>query len=462
MFFKINGINNIEESNDFLINFSENLREVFGKCAWAYFPSKNGPKKEVTLGKIKLNSYYNGEDTFIIFKISYIEKGIIHGIILERYIESVEIETSDFDTKKMRVAKFDNDTIDKIKQCIAASLNDDLSEYTCRFFIKSKAPFGKLEGMHFKIYPMSCEVENYEISCFEVQGKALTELNFKKKVEKKIKYICDIISIDVNLPVIRHIDELKQKIKESTVSNYFRKTNYLEGVSLNQGYVVISPETLKLINFIISPQFPIDDFSHLNKEIAQYIKGGAHFNRALVHDSHIEDKLNYMTVKSLIPGLQVINTVFNGINVNTEEHQLLIYNKNEVFNVTQEYEREISLSFYLSSLEVVSDISNETGTPCNVCGQKKFSIKRRVVSFIDNYLGQDIAKAFSATYDVRSKFLHTGKKNSDSITNRVIPQLSASSVNGTTLHENGLTPNMIKEFTGFALREHLIKIEKNI
>jgi hypothetical protein len=233
-------------------------------------------------------------------------------------------------------------------------------------------------------------------------------------------------------------------------------------VSLHKGYVVISPETLKLINFIISPQFPIDDFSHLNKEIAQYIKGGAHFNRALVHDSHIEDKLNYITVESLIPGLQVINTVFNGINVNTEEHQLLIYNKNEVFNVTQEYEREISLSFYLSSLEVVSDISNEKGTTCNVCGQKKFSIKRRVVSFIGNYLGQDIVKAFSDTYDVRSKFLHTGKKNSDSITNRVIPQLSASSVNGTTLHENGLTPNMIKEFTGFALREHFINIEKNI
>jgi hypothetical protein len=223
MFFKINGINNIEESNDFLINFSENLREVFGKCSWAYFPSKNGPKKEVTLGKIKLNSYYNGEDTFIIFKISYIEKGVIHGIILERYVESVEIETSDFDTKKMKAAKFDKNTIDKIEKCITASLNDDLSEYTYHFFIKSKAPFGKLEDRHFKIYPISCEVENYEISCFEVQGKALTELTFKKKVEKKLKYICDIISIDVNLPVIRHIDELKPKIKESTVSNYFRK-----------------------------------------------------------------------------------------------------------------------------------------------------------------------------------------------------------------------------------------------
>ena len=56
MFFKIEGINNIEESNDFLINFSEKLREVFGKCSWAYFPAKNGPKQEITLGKIKINS----------------------------------------------------------------------------------------------------------------------------------------------------------------------------------------------------------------------------------------------------------------------------------------------------------------------------------------------------------------------------------------------------------------------
>lgn len=462
MFFKIEGINNIEESNDFLINFSEKLREVFGKCSWAYFPAKNGPKQEITLGKIKINSYYSGVDTFIIFKIRYLKKGVINEIVLERYIESTEIEINSFDTEKMKVAEFDKDTINKIERCIAAAINDEASEYTYKFLIKSIAPFGKLEDKHFKIYPMSCKVENYEISCFEVQGKAITELAFQKKIEKKLKYICDVISIDVNLPVIRYIDESNQEINESTTTNYFRTKNYLEGVSLHKGYVVISPQTLKLINFIISPQFPIDDFSRLNKEISQYVKGGAHYNRALVHDSHIEDKINYLEVKSLLPGLQVRNTIFNGINVNNEEQQLLIYNKSEVFNTTQEYEREISLSFYLSAIEVVSDSNNEKGTTCYECGQKQFSIKKRVVSFIERYLDHDIAKAFSNTYDVRSQFLHTGKKNSDNITTRVIPQLSPNSVNGTSLHENGLTPNMIKEFTGFALREHLISIEKNI
>lgn len=459
MYFEIDGIKSIGDSNDFIVNFCEKLKEVFGKCSWAYFPSKNGPKREITLGKIKINSYFYGEDTFLIFKVSYKQKGVIDKIGLERYIENNELEISNFDIDKMEVAKFDEETLKKIEGCISEALSKNVNEFVINYSIRSLAPMGEIQSNKFNLYPTSTKIGNYYISCFKVRGQALTELAFKKKVEKKLKYIIDVISMDINLPVLLYIDETNQKKSEVNNKNIFRENNYLEGVSLHEGFVIISEETLKLINYILSPDFPIDDIENLDKEIAQYLKGGAHFNRALVHDGHIEELYKHVKGKSLVPGLQLNNFIFNGVNVNNSSEQLVIYDTKELFNITQEYESEISLSFYLSAIEVVSDYKEEEEINCNECGQKKYGIKRRVINFIKNYLNDEIALAFSKTYDVRSKFLHAGKKNSTgNVIDRVIPQLSTSSLNGTTMHENGLNSNMIKEFTGFVFREHLKNI----
>ncbi len=116
---------------------------------------------------------------------------------------------------------------------------------------------------------------------------------------------------------------------------------------------------------------------------------------------------------------------------------------------------EIASVLYISALEVASSIDIEEPKNCSQCGQKLYSIGRRVVDMLEKYLNVHLGKEFKGYYGKRSKYLHSGELLFNySYIGTTIPQLDPSDPTGCKVH-SGIPLLNLREYTSFCLRKVL-------
>jgi hypothetical protein len=106
--------------------------------------------------------------------------------------------------------------------------------------------------------------------------------------------------------------------------------------------------------------------------------------------------------------------------------KLWLVNPSPVENIT-----ELSSVLYVSALEVATELYPLENSTCKECGQKKYSIRKRVKELTRMHLNEYIEGFIDNYYSARSKYLHVGVLSSDaSYVGASIPQLDPTSDNG--------------------------------
>lgn len=114
---------------------------------------------------------------------------------------------------------------------------------------------------------------------------------------------------------------------------------------------------------------------------------------------------------------------------------------------------ELSITLYLSALEVISASAAEPATPCKSCGQPVYSISRRVAAYVLKREGKAVEEVIKRMYARRSKYLHGGVLFSTrSYGGTTLPQLDSCDETG-CLHSTPLVPILnVREWTSHMLR----------
>lgn len=438
----------INDSNAFLINLTYLLANEFKSCAWGYFPSKDGPENIITLGKLDLGI----ENSLIkvIVKVEYIKKGIINKIIIQLFKDS-DLPITNFEDIEQKFITDQNIEF-RIKKSINKVINySEMKEFTVKKYFESVCPFGYIKRDKYTILNIK---DNLNV--IEIKGKALSGEALEDLLQIKVKKIFDLIAVDTNSFIIQKFGEninIKD-LDDPKITANVRLKNFLEGYSVYNNEIILSEKAILLIDALLDQKTTIiNDKNTL--EISKFLDGCNHINRALKYGANIDNVYSYLQVRSAIPGLEVNLSLFG---IDPELECIEIYNKEELNNVSEIFEDEVEISFYLSGIEVISDLSSDVKV-CNSCGQKVYSIKKRVLETVSKYTDNPkLEKLFGDSYDLRSSFLHSGKQTFKNTFNKIIPQLDSGSQTGTSLHLKGLPRGNIKEYSCYILREHLISI----
>ena len=92
---------------------------------------------------------------------------------------------------------------------------------------------------------------------------------------------------------------------------------------------------------------------------------------------------------------------------------------------------ELSSVLYVSAIEVVTQLYPAENSICSNCGQKNYSIRKRVKELTRTHINEFIEESIDNYYDIRSKYLHVGiLSSSTGLIGAAIPQLDPSSESG--------------------------------
>lgn len=109
---------------------------------------------------------------------------------------------------------------------------------------------------------------------------------------------------------------------------------------------------------------------------------------------------------------------------------------------------------YMSALEVIS-LSDFEPTRCELCGQLRYSISRRVIDFVSSVFPY-YAEQIKRFYKERSKYVHCGALLSNqSYAGRSIPLMSRMSESGILVQHSFIDP-LLKEVVRECIRSHEI------
>lgn len=108
---------------------------------------------------------------------------------------------------------------------------------------------------------------------------------------------------------------------------------------------------------------------------------------------------------------------------------------------------------YVSALEACTELLGSNVSSCSSCGQKIFSIRRRVLDLVKMYHPDHIVKFFDNYYASRSKYLHTGRASSvNSYYGTSIPLLDPNSESG-CVQQVTMLPINLRDFISYIFRQ---------
>lgn len=113
---------------------------------------------------------------------------------------------------------------------------------------------------------------------------------------------------------------------------------------------------------------------------------------------------------------------------------------------------EIIITYFMSCVEVLTEIDFKMGNNCECCGQSIYSIRKRVLTLIESYSNENLKKIFDGYYVDRSKYLHSGIRNERYYGGISLPQISDSTKSGCKSYPVSFNINLI-EWTGYIVRK---------
>lgn len=398
-------IEDIRESNEFLKRLWCSLEQEFGECAWLYIPIKNGQNNTINFGFVDLRINLPLE-----VSINYIKKGSIEKLVFKTQ-----------DEKPL------NDVIvDRISNCVKKALKEQVEKnvYTIEVAIRSYNKLLPYIGDNFSINPsesIGVSILQFSIEAYDVKQAHL-------EIVEKMDVLIDLLAVDTNQIFthrIRNNDSPTYKKEPIENINHFVEGN-LEDRDKNRfieieggKYLLLSDVTFKQINRLLDKMYITNS----------------------------EEQKIYLSSKHFHTGLKMYeNYIYKGM---SKEGPTLEGNSFE----------EIALTSYLSALEVIS-ANDQKIQKCKECNQPVYSIKRRVVTKVEEKFPHgSIKNSLSDYYDVRSKFLHAGHGIIQmERTGYTIPQLSLEDKTGCKRNFSNIDINLVNYAVRCILIDELVEI----
>lgn len=433
-FFSLNvGTTELDKSNDFLNSLWRefNLKLAPGgldRCPWAYLPQKS-------INKTTSISYFGSMRTklgIIHIAISYKIKGSIDNIhFFSESLDIMESKNKGIFKSIVREAKY--------------NINMKF-EYTVRCKL-----IGKYESTQFKlilnnyISPFFYIFVDNDISYIEFTIYAYELLDAYKNANIKLKLLVNFLAVETNI-YFEYCDidiflKADNGGKENiNASNIYQEDIYLSDLNCEdnkfidfypsyKGKVILSKNAVEFINKIISNK-------EENNELNIFLNSCYHFRQGLNKEYSLETKPYEITVETVVKLSSINQTETEGI-------------------------IDGALTYYLSAIETATLI-NYKPQKCQLCGQLKFQINKRVYEFINVYLCSTHGDIFKKIYNLRSKYLHTGESYTSYFNTHVRPEIDCRTGTGCvdwgfiTLNIKGeiigVDITNIREWTSYSLR----------
>lgn len=425
------GTVNLEESNLFLnslwreCNLELSPKEL-DRCPWAYFP------KKITTKKYNI-SYFGSMRTkigIIHVAISYKIKGRIDN--LHFFSENVDLYSNKALFKSI-IRKAKKNINVKFKYLVKCRL---VGKYESTGYILSLNDYST---DFFRTY-----VED-GVSYIEFVLDAQDLLDGYKNANIKLKLITNFLAVETNIYFkysnINIIEKENDEIEKNIyVNNIYQEDIHIDDldcegdkfvdfyVSINQK-VLLSKKGIGFIDKIISNNKEVDDLNI-------FLNSCYHFRQGLEREYDL-DTQNYEIYSDCIIKVSNINQTEVGCRIDG------------------------ALTHYLSAIETVTLINYEP-QKCQICGQLKFKINKRVYDFINTYVSENHGDIFKKLYNLRSKYLHIGEEYTSYNNNHVRPLLDNKTATGCKEYDFisinidgniiGFGVSNIREWTSHALR----------
>lgn len=243
-------------------------------------------------------------------------------------------------------------------------------------------------------------------SVLEVQFFAFDPDDAIHLAASKIQQVCDLLSVFTNSYV---------KMTKLICSNSFTDINQSSDFSGDLDWIDDHPIENGLITLANYQKLIINQMLQGNIK-SQFVSGAAHFNNAayLLRD--------YSLSKGAITDTAIV--------------------------------------LYVSALEafaMTKEVTKDSCSSCSSCGQVKYSIRRRVLDLVDEFLPKHLVKFIDGYYASRSKFLHEGIHSStNNYFGKSIPQLSPNSDSGCHMPATIMQINL-RDYVSYIFRGTAIK-----
>lgn len=361
---KVNIVGNIE-SNLFLRNLWSILGEDIHR-AWQLMPKKDAEKNRIYFGFFGCGLL---SEVYMI-SIKYKSKGSIYSIIFETPGESEVVER-------------DKELIERSVK-LALKFYENIKEYRCTFRFRTIGL--SLNNYSEEMFEIESFKRNTEISQdmrLSAYVNGFDEIDVESISKKKRIQIVDFLSTIVESSLYH--GKIDNDESEKADFNNYSDSNWIGEAPLAHGKLLMNSNVKEFLNSYFKEE--------ISEEMSIYLSASRLYHTALKYYSFI------------FLGERINNLDF--IQYDASPH-------------------EIANTLFMSSLEVLSKIMGEEEGVCIDCGQKIYSIRRRVIDlcekYSDGYLPKRIIDIY---YKDRSKYVHTGFTYSDmSYTGASIPTLT--------------------------------------
>jgi hypothetical protein len=386
-----------KESNRFLRAVWAQVRSEFGKCAWQYLPDKNGASQFIRFGFADL-----GEATLEV-GVTYAQRDCITELHFEE-------AGNPFD--------------DRLRACIARAIESAPSP---------KRSWLSLEGILFPILlpfaprvrsTYALEPGNGNRSRVLIRVESYDSVDERSQAIQRLSKLLDLLAVASNCVLATPGDSAFNFPAQVAVELYDNEGNALtsttDQVHENPPRQSVDPDWYDGYPIIEGRVAPCDaDLDAIEKLLSgdeeaerDLFSAAAHFRTGL----EMEHKSG-----SAMQG-------FGGVH-------------------------ELSMTLYVSALEVISANASEPAASCKSCGQPVYAISRRVTDYVLSREGEAVGAVIKRMYARRSKYLHGGILFSTrSYGGTTLPQLDSSDETG-CMHPIPLVPLLnVREWTSHMLR----------
>jgi len=360
---------------------------------WQTFSLKLGSQQTVMLGMFSCHSLSKE----YLISITYKTKGCINTIIFD--------DVTNEDDKNIITAS--------VKQ--ALSYESALEEQWCSFNIKSTAytpSHYESEYVILKPYKKNSDKNSYLEILIKVLGYDNDDI--MALATKKSKEILNFLSSQMQSVLSMDVDQKENIYMIKNLNKYFEE-NYDENIPILDENLMISSNVIKFIENIAKCQYTI--------EMETYLRAS---------------KLYHLALKNYCFKHNPYKFDFNLAN----------YNMSLI---------ETSNTLFMSSLEGLTLIFPSENINCVECGQKIFSIRKKVLELVEKYINGLVEKKYiDSFYKDRSSFVHEGIfYSNESYTGTSIPTLQSNSevvnqIETVNIHH-------LKNIVSYIFREILLK-----
>lgn len=218
-------------------------------------------------------------------------------------------------------------------------------------------------------------------ACIDMCVWAIDYIEAKQQVARRLEELCSFLCVETNLLFEVEddvsINEVEEWLPSSAEQVYIKP--FIDGPSIKEDVLLLSEAGVKFLD-----QYVFADRDVEEDEVVMSFKRGC-------------------------------DHVYEGIKRQLENNELLGYvTKTQSFmfspkdRLRSQHVVTMSAMSYLSALETASSPEGKPET-CPECGNLKYKIGARIEGIVAKYLHPETGRVFKELYNIRSKFLHTGK-----------------------------------------------------